>query len=511
VTRRLGILLALALLAGVMGVAYERLAQLHVDSAWNDHTHVVIETIEKARVALLGADGLRRSYRISLDPADRELMEERIAEAEHTLDDVAVLTVDNPSQQARIKTLRPLIRERASVLREGLDLPRWEELTQETRDEQRVIQGHGLAVAKDVRGVFEAMLAEEMGLLALREARALVAARSVQIAVVAGGLFGLCLVGAMFVSLERENRRRIVAQEALERSTLLVSAVVEGTTDFIGVKDREGRYLLANGALASYFRRGAAEILGRTDADLMSQEAAVVVMKNDRESMTAGEARVFEQALVNRGETRTFLSTKAPYRDAAGGILGVISISRDITERKLLELEVAELAIRDPLTGLFNRRNMDETLVREIDRAKRKSLPVSVVMIDLDHFKRLNDTHGHAAGDAVLRRFAERLRASVRREDVVCRYGGEEFVVILPEVPHEKARERAEQWRAQVEEMTVEIGDQTLRSLSASLGVASFPAHGAAAADLLKAADAALYRAKAEGRNRVVVGEAAQA
>jgi diguanylate cyclase (GGDEF)-like protein/PAS domain S-box-containing protein len=507
--RRLGFALALALLACVAGIAYERLAQLRIDTEWNDHTHAVIEAVEKTRVALLAAESMRRSYRISLDPADRDLMEARVAETERDLDETARLTADNPSQQARLASLRPIVRERVSILREGLALPRWEQLPQATRDEQRAIQGRGTALAKEVRDVFDAMLAEEARLLGEREAHALATARSARIAIVGGGAVGLCLVGAFYVSLERENRRRMLAQAALERSTLLVSAVVEGTSDIIVVKDREGRYLLANGAAASYLQRRPEEILGRTDAELMSPEAAATVRASDREILDAGEARVLEQHLVNGGEPRTFLSTKAPYRDAAGGILGVISVSRDITERKLLELKVAEQAVRDPLTGLFNRGYMDETLAREISRARRRDAPVSVVMIDLDHFKRLNDTHGHAAGDAVLKRFAELLRGSVRREDVACRYGGEEFAVILPEMTPEKARERAESLRATVEQMQVDLGETTLGSVSASLGVAGFPAHGATGAGVLAAADAALYRAKGEGRNRVVMGESA--
>jgi CHASE3 domain sensor protein len=123
-TRRLGFALALALLIGVAGVAYQRLAQLRVDTEWSDHTHFVIEGIEKTRVALLAAESMRRSYRISLDPGERDLMEARIAETEHRVDEIATLTADNPSQQGRIVTLRPMIRERESILRTGLELPR---------------------------------------------------------------------------------------------------------------------------------------------------------------------------------------------------------------------------------------------------------------------------------------------------------------------------------------------------------------------------------------------------
>src|SRR5580658_6356281 len=116
-TRRLGFTLALALLTCVAGVAYQRLAQLRVDTEWSDHTHLVIEGIEKTRVALLAAESMRRSYRLSLDPGERDLMEVRIAETGRHVDEIGTLTADNSSQQARIVILRPMIRERESILR----------------------------------------------------------------------------------------------------------------------------------------------------------------------------------------------------------------------------------------------------------------------------------------------------------------------------------------------------------------------------------------------------------
>ena len=499
--------LALALLAGVAGVAYERLARLHVDTAWNDHTHLVLEAIGKTRVAMGAADAMRRSYRLSFDRADRELMELRIAEAQRSLDEVAALTQDNALQQAHIAMLRPKLRERRSILHAGIDLPQLELLPPAERDEQRAIQARGISIAKEIRDVFEAMVAEEVRLLEERKERALGTARSAQIAIVVGFAFGLGLVGFVYASLERENRRRTLAQAALAQSTLLVSAVVEGTSDLIAVKDRDGRYLLVNRAAAASRRRPVEDVLDKTDAEMMSPEAAETVTKNDREVMRSGEARVVEQHLVNHGEPRTFLSTKTAYLDPEGRLLGVIAVSRDITERKRLELAVAEQAIRDPLTGLFNRRYMDETLARELDRAQRRDLPVSVIMLDIDHFKRLNDTYGHAAGDAALRRFAQILLGSVRREDVPCRFGGEEFAVIMPEMPPDKARERAEAWRAEVEKMQVELGGASIGSVSVSAGVASFPEHGATGTEILDAADRALYRAKSGGRNRVVMAE----
>ena len=175
----------------------------------------------------------------------------------------------------------------------------------------------------------------------------------------------------------------------------------------------------------------------------------------------------------------------------------------------LANLELRETlrqqAIRDPLTGLFNRRYMEETLERELRRAERRKVSLGVVMFDLDHFKKFNDTFGHPAGDVVLREIGAFLQTRVRVEDIACRYGGEEFLVILPEASLDDTRKRAEQLRKGIKQLHVRYHDQALGAVTVSLGVAVFPDHASTTEAIVRGADAALYRAKGEGRDRVVV------
>jgi diguanylate cyclase (GGDEF)-like protein len=168
-------------------------------------------------------------------------------------------------------------------------------------------------------------------------------------------------------------------------------------------------------------------------------------------------------------------------------------------------------AIRDPLTGLYNRRFMDETLERELRVAARAGRPLALVMIDIDHFKRLNDTYGHAVGDTVLKQVATSISARVRASDLVCRFGGEEIVVILPDTALDAATLVAEALRTAVRELALTDGTGPIGPSTVSLGVAAFPQHGATAAALMRAADAALYQAKRQGRDRVVAAELAVA
>ncbi|MGH9795562.1 MAG: diguanylate cyclase, partial [Candidatus Acidiferrales bacterium] len=162
-------------------------------------------------------------------------------------------------------------------------------------------------------------------------------------------------------------------------------------------------------------------------------------------------------------------------------------------------------SIRDPLTGLFNRRYLEASLLREVVRAARKQRPLGVIMMDVDNFKKFNDTFGHQAGDALLRELGAFLQRHTRGDDIACRYGGEEFTVILPEAPLEVSRQRAEHMCEEVRRLALQ-GDPE-RAVTISFGVAGFPEHGVNAMDLLRAADRALYRAKAAGRNRVMLAD----
>ena len=165
-------------------------------------------------------------------------------------------------------------------------------------------------------------------------------------------------------------------------------------------------------------------------------------------------------------------------------------------------------SIRDPLTGLFNRRYMEESLEREMRRASRGRHPVGIIMLDLDHFKKFNDSYGHDAGDALLRIVGNTLQRSIRAEDIACRYGGEEFTLILPEASLIDAAQRAESIRESIRNLNIQHRRQQLGGVTVSAGVAIFPDHGPTGDAVLRAADAALYQAKARGRDRVAINHA---
>jgi diguanylate cyclase (GGDEF)-like protein/PAS domain S-box-containing protein len=188
----------------------------------------------------------------------------------------------------------------------------------------------------------------------------------------------------------------------------------------------------------------------------------------------------------------------------ATAVAGQIALS--LANLKLRD-SLREQSIRDPLTGLFNRRFMQESLDRELQRAARRQRPLSILFLDLDHFKHFNDSFGHEAGDLVLTSIADCFRHNFRGDDIICRYGGEEFAIILPEASTKDAAKRADAFRLQVSSLKLSLHDRPLDAVTISIGIATFPDHGANVDSLLHHADRALYESKARGRNRLTVAK----
>jgi diguanylate cyclase (GGDEF)-like protein len=186
------------------------------------------------------------------------------------------------------------------------------------------------------------------------------------------------------------------------------------------------------------------------------------------------------------------------------------NIGLGLTNLKLRE-SMRNLSIRDPLTGLFNRRYMEEALAQEQSRTERNDAKMAVIMIDIDHFKTFNDNFGHDGGDAILRALGAFLKKHVRGSDIACRYGGEEFMLILSPSTAEGARQRADKIREDAMLLSVRHANRELDAITLSLGTAIFPDHASDLAAIIKAADVALYQAKSGGRNRVAMfGENAE-
>jgi diguanylate cyclase (GGDEF)-like protein len=205
-----------------------------------------------------------------------------------------------------------------------------------------------------------------------------------------------------------------------------------------------------------------------------------------------------------RGEVFRNAAATASLRSTIERLVDQLSLS--LTNLELRE-RLENMALRDGLTGLYNRRFLDEMLEHELAKLRRSGRQAALMLVDVDHFKRFNDTYGHQAGDEALRKVAGALQSAVRASDVVCRYGGEEFLVFLPECDSQEAMAKAEALRAAVSAITMRIGSEGIAPISASFGVAIFPDVADNRTDLIQVADRALYAAKHAGRNRVMMAD----
>src|SRR5258707_1462703 len=231
---------------------------------------------------------------------------------------------------------------------------------------------------------------------------------------------------------------------------------------------------------------------------------AHLCVPNTAQGESLGTLHVHRNPVSPAGTKERIRALSAEKRQLATAVAEQVGLAlANLRLRETLRL----LSVRDPLTGLFNRRFMQESLERELRRSARSGRPLGGILLDVDHFKQFNDSYGHEAGDIVLRELGGLLRSQIRGEDVACRVGGEEFLLILPDTSLEVTQQRAEKLREASKRVSIRYGGRPLGVITLSMGVVEFPAHGTTCDVILRSADDALYQAKAQGRDRVVVAK----
>jgi diguanylate cyclase (GGDEF)-like protein/PAS domain S-box-containing protein len=322
------------------------------------------------------------------------------------------------------------------------------------------------------------------------------------------------------IVLEEQVRRRTEELEAsLRKNEHITRALRESEEKFRGLVNQslvgigiieDGKFSYVNSKLADIFGYGIDEILQLGPLNIIDKSDHPILLERIRKILADDRKR--EGIFIYRGLRKDGVEVHVEAtgtRMSIGGKHALIFTLMDISERVRAEKEVQELnirlrdqSVRDPLTGLFNRRYLEESLGRELIRAERQNTMVSLIMGDIDHFKNVNDTYGHPAGDKVLKVCGELIRKNCRGSDIYCRYGGEEFLMVCLDMTSEKAYERAEQLRMAISDMQI-IFEGAVIKVTASFGIASYPQHGDTDNALISAADNALYGAKNAGRNQV--------
>ena len=311
-----------------------------------------------------------------------------------------------------------------------------------------------------------------------------------------------------FSGTNQDITERKQSQAALEEFNINFSSFLDQTSDFVYFKDRQSRFKFCSQTMANITGHAHwRDMLGKHDSEVFPPDTAKIYQEE--------EVPIFGQGkpLLNKispyytadGKLGFVETNKWPLIDKAGQIIGLFGISRDITERRKLETMLEQQAHEDYLTGVNNRRYFMELSEQEVSRAARYENPLSILMLDIDFFKQVNDTHGHKVGDYVLKKLAEVCRATLRAVDIIGRIGGEEFAILLPETDQGNATEVAERLRAALASTQVPIEAGLPIHFTVSIGVTSMKSSVDNTDLLLSQADNALYEAKKTGRNKVCI------
>jgi diguanylate cyclase (GGDEF)-like protein len=512
------------------------------------HTNAVIGRLDELEARLRDAESAQRGYLLSGDVdylADYHGSREQVPAL---VERVAELVSDNPHQARR-----------ALVLRSQVELRMHQMANTLLRYDSDGLAGARASAGNDVFDTSSAirrqkaiMVDEEQGLLDQRAASTRNSANALRAMAGLGIPLGLAVIAAVYLLLVREIRRRSEAEAAtaevharlreglaeLEHKSADLRALsryggmLQSCVDPTEALQLTMRMLstLRPGTGGTVYRmrnsQDHAEAIihwgahGAESAETLMPESCWALRRGQPHLVDdAGAAHCPHVSVPDGAGVATAcipLSAQGVQlgllylSDGDAGFLARIDIIEAAAEQLSMALSNLSLrerlrlqSIREPLTGLFNRRYLEESATREIARCARRQLPLSLMMLDIDHFKAFNDVHGHAGGDALLAQFGKLLQEHSRGEDIACRYGGEEFTLILPEAGIEAALQRAQAIRAATGKMRVRHMGSELPQVTVSIGVAAFPDDGDSPQQLLQAADEALYRAKHNGRNRV--------
>jgi diguanylate cyclase (GGDEF)-like protein len=556
----IGFIFAFVLLALNAVVSYVALDKLVAANALVETTENTLILVGELRGAVIDAQDSLRGYVISGDDQTlKPYLDARLL-ITAKLAQISGLTAADAGQHARITSLGGLIDQRLKLMSEVV-AERRNRNGHAATDLSHI--DPGAALTERIRHVIDEAQSHEQRLLASRRADSEFHASTNFVTNVVAAFINICLLAGLYFVVRRDAvmRRRVSATEHEFNEKLAQSlAELRQRNEEITYLSQMSSFLQtcanaeeASLALArfgpllfptecgaiylfneahSYVESIASwgNVGGATACEESFATADCWALRRGRLHFVAGDGASMACAHVTRshpslrsylcapmiaqGETVGLLYLHARGSEGADEILSEAKVKFATTVAEHIALSLSNItlretlkqqSVRDPLTGLYNRRYLEEMLDRELQRMERRELPLSLIMIDVDHFKNFNDTFGHEAGDAVLRDLGSVLLRNVRGSDIACRYGGEEFTVILPEAGIETARQRAEILRNAVHDLDLLHNGKPLGKVTLSLGVACFPDHGRRRDLVMQAADAALYDAKHAGRDRVVV------
>lgn len=524
---------ALLLLSTMLLMSYQMKNKLVESNRWSVHTYDVLMTLDDLHHSLLEAESSRRGYVLTGNSHQKEIYLLAAQNVPAHLERLKSLTRDNTIQQQRLKKLSAVIDSKLSNLQQSIDA--WDSGRSDLNKQYQLTEQGSLLMSM-ARAEIDAMKTLEEDLLKERRSVEQMTMRVLVLVFWGGILAAITILSVTFLVARREATDHRKAARDLGVANQDITNLSEMTQFLQSCATlQEASSILSHYAERFFPGHFGGIYLINSSRNLLSEVAVWGNFHSELFSPDQCWALRLGQAHVAVGDSDVKCSHIHSSADgyiciplaAEHETLGVLHIAltspeavQQIDKKKSMAVafgeqialalrnlqlreQLRELSIRDPLTGLLNRRYLEESMQREMSRAFRKDVPLSVIMLDVDHFKQFNDTFGHEAGDHVLQEVGQLLHKQVRGSDIACRFGGEEFTLILPEADRAAARDKAEAIRIAVKGLQLISGKQSLGKVTISLGVASFPEDGETFQQLMARADAALYRAKASGRDRV--------
>jgi len=293
---------------------------------------------------------------------------------------------------------------------------------------------------------------------------------------------------------------------ALGEARTFFGSVLDTVPNPVFYQNPEGQFLGCNGAFERAFAVKRQTLSQYDPKKVFGQSRATALFQATRRALKTNEPQMCEVTLAFAdGIDHHLIFSTSPFTRTDGKIGGIVGLISDITAQKQLENELRRMATTDPLTGSANRRHFLECAWREISHHRRKKKPVSLIMLDIDHFKGINDGHGHAIGDAILKSFVDTCRRVIRDVDLLARIGGEEFVILLPDTDEDGATRVSQKIRQAIAEIRVPNASGRGVGFKVSMGIVEAQGDGVSIEEMMRQADSALYSAKRSGRDRVAV------
>jgi len=291
----------------------------------------------------------------------------------------------------------------------------------------------------------------------------------------------------------------------------IFKALAENTHAIISAKDLNGYYLFVNTEYCRLFHLDKSAFIGHRDIDIFPAETAQKFRETDLLAQQSEDGITVESRVPIDGSIREFLTSKFPIRNEYGQVYATGLVATDINDMKVMQSQLIRYAETDSMTGCYNRRKLFDIAESELDRARRYQYPMSVLMCDLDHFKNINDTYGHAVGDMVIKRFAAICQKVLRKQDALGRVGGEEFSIILPHTDADEAIQLAARIQQELASSQGVKADEQDIAVTVSIGITQLSADTSNFDELLHESDKAMYEAKHAGRNCIKVYLGSQA